>query len=171
MEILQVCESCWSGRFHSLVKFIEFTIFFSDWISEILVSWEIIISSILDSSLKIYIFLSNLFLLGSLLFDEGLHLFHFLLKFVNILIILNFLVFHFFLGLSSDLICFIKRFLGHLVIFLNILIHVFQLIQVSELFLFIIDDVLLLSIDRFDNLISLGVDISIHVLDIVSFGF
>ena len=57
-----------------------------------------------------------------------------------------------------------------MMVLIEVLAHVLQFIQVSELSLLIVHDDLLLFLDGFDDLFHLAVEVNVHALDIVSFG-
>jgi hypothetical protein len=106
VEFLQVPLSVLGQPLDVLVKLIEVSILLLDGISQLLVLWNIVVSSVLDGFLESIVLLSNSLLLISLLLNHLLHLSHLLLKLVDILIILSLLVLHLPLRLGPDIISF-----------------------------------------------------------------
>ena len=87
-----------------------------------------------------------------LLYDL-LHLLNFLLEILDLANALDVVLLHLFLGLLSDFLGFFQGVLGHGVVFGQVLIHVLEFVQVSQLFELIINNSLLLLLDSFDNVV------------------
>jgi hypothetical protein len=58
-----------------------------------------------------------------------------------------------------------------MMILVEVLTHVFKLVQVSELSLFVIHDDLFFFFDGLDDLLHFVVEVDVHTLDVISFGF
>lgn len=151
------------------MKLVELSISLLNLICDMLILRNIVCSSILNCFLKSFVLISDHLLLLLLLINLSLHFSHLLFKRINVLVILRPLIFHLFLGLGSHIVCLSQRLLSHSVIFLDVLIHVFELVKISELFFFVIDNILLLCVNRLNNHFSFVVKICIHTLNIISF--